>query len=499
MRIVLINPPRIHPKLWGKPSAFQPIDIAYAAAVLEKKHTVSIIDAPTEGWKNLEEIGGKKYRLGLTDEEIASRIRNWKPNLVVITVAFSGWWETAFAVASAIKKVDQNIKTALIGLHPSARPKECLRNKCIDFVVIGEPEQTLSELAETLEHGNKEDLKGVQGLGFVQNGETIITAPRPFIQDLDSLPFPARHLLPLDMLFSAVKKRPIRGEIRKPCARVLTSRGCPHRCVFCSNHIIDGREWRGRSPENVVDELEQIVRTYHVKQVDFEDDNMTFDRKRFERICDLIVERGLHFEWYTPNGVRADGLDENLLKKMRASGCERILIAPESGSQHVVNDIIKKNLDLKKVEQAVILAKKAGIKVGCFFIIGLIGETKDDINTTIKFAYKLRKLGADRFYFSYATPVYGTELYEQAKNGGFLRPEFSDEALVEAQPLIETPEFTANEIRMFCAQANMVNPTLTSDRLRRALRDPKKAIGTLIGKTLASNPNKQSNKNNQAA
>ena len=217
---------------------------------------------------------------------------------------------------------------------------------------------------------------------------------------------------------------------------------------------------------------------------------MTLDKKRMETICDLIIEKKLNIEWFTPNGVRADTLDEHLLKKMKASGCKKIRVAPESGVQRVVDQIIKKNLDLKwrwfvsvntkEVEKAVALSKKVGIKVGCFFVIGLIGETKKDIEESINFAQKLRRLGADGFYFSYATPVYGTELYEQAKRGGFIS--FNDDALAEAQPLIETPEFTADELRELCARAIAVNPTFTRGKLVKAFRNPKKAIKVLLGK-----------------
>jgi anaerobic magnesium-protoporphyrin IX monomethyl ester cyclase len=483
LRVCLVNPPRIQQKLWGKPAAFQPLDIAYVAAVLEKDHAVSIIDCPTEGWRNLQEIDGVKYRLGLTPEQIAQRIRTWKPNLVIITVPFSGWWQTAFETASAVKSVDEGIKTALIGLHPSAKPTESLAQPHIDFVIIGEPERTSQELAVVLEEGGKvEDLKQVKGLGFTVEGKPVITAPRPIIMDLDSLPFPARHLLPMKELFAAVKQTPIRGEIRKPNVRFLTSRGCPNNCIFCSNHIVMGKQWRGRSPENVIAELEQIVHDYGIKQVDFEDDNMTFNRKRMAAICDLMVEHGLHLEWYTPNGVRADCLDAELLAKMRKSGCQRIYVAPESGVQRVVDGLIKKNQDLHKVEQAIIDAHRVGIKVSTFWILGVIGETKADMQATIAYAHKLRTLGADRFYFSYATPLVGTALYRQAKEGGYLRPEFSDEALATAQPLIETPEFTADDLRMLCAQAMRVNPTVNSDRFIRALRNPRKAAGVLLGR-----------------
>lgn len=482
MRICLINPPRIHPKSWGKPNVFQPLEIAYIAALLERQHKVRIIDAPTEGRRNLKQIDGTKYRVGLTNKEIADKIRRWSPDVVGIHIPFSGWWKTAYEVASIVKSIDKDIITVLSGLYPSARPVDSLTHPNTDFVVIGEAEYTMLELVGLLEQKTTEGLKKIRGIGYIKNGETVITPPRPAIQDLDSLPFPARHLLPMEEYFAAVKEVPPRGEIRKPWTMMITSRGCPYNCVFCSVHVVMGRKWRGRSPENVVDEIEQVVRTYHIKQIDFLDDNMTLNKKRMETICDLIVKRGLDIEWYTPNGVRADGLDENLLRKMKASGCKKIRLAPESGVQRVVDQIVKKNLDLKKVENAVVLSRKVGIKVGCFFIIGLIGETKEDIEATIKYAYKLRQLGADSFYFSYATPLYGTELYEQAKRGGFLRDCFSDEALAAVEPLIETPEFTADDLRELCARANLVNPTFTRDKLIKAIRDPKKAIKVLLGK-----------------
>jgi magnesium-protoporphyrin IX monomethyl ester (oxidative) cyclase len=480
MRICLINPPRIHPKSWGKPSVLQPWDLAYVAAVLEKQHKVCIIDAPSEGWKNLEEIDATKYRFGLTIKEIEARIKNWAPDLVVISAPFLGWWKTVSSIAAATKSIDKNIITVLMGADPSARPADCLKKPNIDFVVIGEPEQTILELADTLQKGKLENLKDVKGIAFNEKGEIIVTPPRPFVEDLDSLPFPARHLLPMSTYFAAVKENPLRGEIHKPWVAMITSRGCPHNCIFCSSHIVMGRKWRARSPENVVDEIEQLVKTYNIKQVDFEDGNLTVDKKRMEDICDLIIKRGLDIEWYTPNGVRADGLDEKLLKKMAASGCKKIRIAPESGVQRIVDQTIRKNLDLKKVENAVVSARKVGIGVGCFFILGFIGETKQDIKATINYAHKLRRLGADHFYFSYATPLYGTELYEQAKRGGFLRQCFSEEALAAAEPLIETPDFSATDLRELCVEANLVNPTFTRDKMVRAMRHPKKAIKTLL-------------------
>ncbi|MEM2093622.1 MAG: radical SAM protein [Candidatus Bathyarchaeia archaeon] len=474
MRIYLINPPRIHPKSWGRPNIAQPIEIAYVASILENAHEVAILDVPAEGWRNLEDIDEKRLRVGLADEAIAERVKSWNPDVVGINVPFSGWSKAAFEVASIVKEIDEEIITVMDGVHPSARPLECLQNHNVDFVIIGEPEHTWFELADFLEKGRPpQSLEEIKGIGFrKKNGQAKTTQPRPPIKDLDSLPYPARHLLPMKVYFEAVREMPLRGEINRPWTTMITSRGCPYSCIFCSAHLIRGRIWRGRSPENVVEEIESLVKNYGIRQIDFHDDNLTLDKKRMERICDLIIEKGLDIEWFTPNGVRADTLDGDLLKKMKRSGCRRIYVAPESGVQRIVNDVVKKNLNLKSVENTVALCRKIGIKVACFFIIGLPGETKKDIMATIEYAYHLRKLGADKFYFSYAMPLYGTMLYEIAKQGGYLQKDFSDEALSSVEPQIETQEFTREDLLRLSAIANKVNPILTREKLKSALRNP---------------------------
>ena len=479
MRICLINPPRIQPKAWGKPNVFPPIAMASVAAVLEKTQDVSIIDSPTEGWNNLLEMDETKYRVGLSNETIAQRLSDWNPNVVIIEIPFSGWSITAFEVASIVKKVNIDITVILFGLHPSSRPEDCLKNRAVDFVVIGEPEVTISELIEALEK-KKTDYEEINGLGFKKDGKTVLTSKRSYIENLDALPRPARHLLPMKVYTQAVKQNPLRGEINKPYTIVITSRGCPYNCVFCTHNIVWGKKWRPRSPKNVVDEVEHVIKTYGIKQIDFADDNMTFDVQRMEQICDLIIEKGLRFEWFTPNGIRADTLNEVLLLKMKKSGCKKIRVAPESGVQRVVNKIANKNLDLKKVEEAIVTAKKVGIKVGVFFVMGLIGETKADIEETIRYAYKLRSLGAESFVFSIAMPLYGTKFFEQAKAGGYIKEGFCDYALAATEPLVETPEFTAAELSELCMRANMVNRTLTRTKILRAIRSPRKALKMLL-------------------
>jgi magnesium-protoporphyrin IX monomethyl ester (oxidative) cyclase len=482
MRVCLINPPRIQPKVWGKPNVFPPIPLSYVAAVLEEANEVHVIDAPTEGRKNLKEVNKTTYRVGLSNNQIGEKIKLWAPEVVIIEIPFSGWARTAFEVSSKVKQINNKIITILFGQHPSARPIACLQRDSIDFVVIGEAENTIKELVEYLKAGSSK-LEKIKGLAFIKNDKIVMTPIRPVIENLDTLPMPARHLLPMNEYAVAVKENPLRGVIKKPWTIMITSRGCPFRCVFCTHHTVWGRKWRGRSPQNVVAEIEHLIKNYGIKQIDFLDDNMTLDRNRMEGICDLIVKKQLHVEWFTPSGVRADTLDESLLRKMKKAGCKKIRVAPESGVQKIVDTVIKKNLDLKSVEKAVRLCKKVGLKVGCFFVIGLIGETKDDIKDTINYAYRLRQLGADSFIFSIASPIYGTELYEQAKREGFLKPGFCEDALATAEPLIETPEFSGEDLISLCEIANSVNPAFSRDKIIRALLNPARTLKFLLGKS----------------
>lgn len=483
MRVCLINPPHLIPKAWELTRVFQPLGLAYiAATTLESGHEISLIDARAEGWEKAQETR-EKYCLGLGFEKIVERVRKISPDMVGITVPFSMIAQSAFEVARRVKEMDESVITVLGGPHPSVRPIDCVSRPYVDFVVMGEGEHTIVELIKVLEQEAYAKLREVKGIAYKKRGKPRVTPPRTPIQRLDSLPFPARHLLPMDIYFKVAKRgfAPREG-LNKPWATMITSRGCPYHCVFCSINLTMGRRWRARSPENVADEIEQLVRTYKVKQIDFEDDNMTLDRRRMERICDLIIQRGLDIEWYTPNGVRADTLDENLLRKMKKSGLKGLWIAPESGVQHVVNQIIKKNLDLRKVEAVITLCKKLNISVRCYFVIGLIGETKENIKATIAYARKLKKLGADGFSFCIATPYYGTELYEQAKKLGYLHETFSDETLSVVEPLIETPEFTVNEIRELFEIASKAEPVLTHTNIMRALRNPNLVLDFLSRK-----------------
>jgi magnesium-protoporphyrin IX monomethyl ester (oxidative) cyclase len=482
MRICLVNPPQVIPIEWGDPFIFQPLGLGYIAAVLEKQHKVKIIDARAEGWKNVKKLGDRYY-LGINYDDIGKEIKAFSPDVVGITVPFSVIAQSAFKVASVVKDIDRDIITTLGGPHPTVRPIECASLPYVDFVVIGEGENTIVELTNALENGNLK-LMNIKGIAHKAGGKIVITNPRPFIEDLDSIPFPARHLLPMDIYFEAAKRGLVAhtsGRRKEPWASMITSRGCPYQCTFCSVHLCMGRKYRVRSPENVLEEIDLLIRKYKIRHIDFEDDNLTLDKGRMHQICDLIIQNGYDIELYTPNGVRADRLDEDLLRKMQRAGIKELCIGVESGVQRVVNDIIKKRLDLKKVEEVVRICKRLDIRVWCFFIIGMIGETKEDIKATLRCARKLKKFGANPF-FSIATPYYGTELYQQAKELGYIREPLNDESLSPANPLIETPEFTVDELREFYERAKAMSLTPSRANIIKALKHPKKAIRFLCKK-----------------
>lgn len=463
-KVLLINLPHIQRKGLYPRVVFEPIGLAYIGAVLEKEgYNVHILDAIGSGFDKFTDIDDDRQLVGLSYEEIDNYVRKISPQVVGIGIPFSMRAKGAFSVASGVKQINKNIITILGGIHATSSPLECIQHPDVDYIVTGEGEVPMLKLIKTIKKGNPKELEEIGGIGYKKEGISIINPREIPIENLDELPFPARHLLPMGRYFEASKAF-MTGRHGKRFACVITSRGCPFQCTFCVSHVLMGRRWRYRSPENVVDEIEMLVKKYGIDFIHFEDDNMTLRKDRIIRICDLLIERKLKIKWDTPNGVRADTLDEEVLLKMKASGCQHICVAPESGNQYVVNNIIKKRMDLNKVEEAVRLCKKIGIKVDAFFVIGSVGETKKQIEDTIKFAKKLRKLGVSRCHFHIATPFEGTELYEEAKkNVCLVEP---PQGCIQLETLrIATPEFTVEDIDRYLIEGSKVNPIIPTDKI----------------------------------
>jgi magnesium-protoporphyrin IX monomethyl ester (oxidative) cyclase len=325
------------------------------------------------------------------------------------------------------------------GAHPSTLPKRVLRDQNVDYVVIGEGELTMLNLLKTLSKGAS--FNEIDGFAYREEGKTVINPKKKFIEDLDSLPLPARHLLSMNEYFNA--EAPHGPELmRKPFTSMITSRGCPFNCVFCSIHTIWGHKWRPRSPDNVLLEIEHLIDVYKIREIHFEDDNLTLDKRRIEKICDLILDRGLDVRWFTPNGVAIWTLDRNLLEKMKKSGCYKLCFGIESGCPQTLK-FIKKPINLTRARQVIHWANDVGIWTHGFFVIGFPYETKEAIYETLRFAVES---DLDFASFFIATPLPGTRLLEIVKKEGLIENALNWADLDVFNATLNTKFFTVEEI-----------------------------------------------------
>jgi anaerobic magnesium-protoporphyrin IX monomethyl ester cyclase len=408
MKVLLILPPStLYPG--DVHFASFPLGVGYLAAVLERDgHQVDILDCVIEDQTPKRNRDGT-FHVGLSWENIEQAIRKYSPEILGISCSYSVDINNAKKIAEIVKRVAQ-IPVIIGGAHCSGLPLETLEEENIDYVAIGEGEETLSLLLQSIKKG--EEPSHLDGLGYKKNGKLIVNPKRKFISQLDELPFPARHLFSMDKYINSKRIHGFQLK-RTPYTTMITSRGCPNRCVFCTIHTIWGRKWRSRDPIRVVDEIEYLVKEYGIREIHFEDDNISLSKTRMARICDEIVNRKLDISWATPNGISVNTLDRDLIANMKKSGCYRLFLAIESGNQFVLDHIIKKGLSLEKVKAVSSVLKEFDIEVNGCFVIGLPGETKEHIQDTIDFAMRL---GLDTVAFSIATPYPGSELYEMCKD-----------------------------------------------------------------------------------
>lgn len=439
MRVLLIQPPYdLHAD--DERQAMPPLGLAYIAATLQgRDHEVQIIDCVADDFHRLKPLADGRCRQGLDDEQIKQRIRAFDPQLVGVSCLFSAQSSAAHHVCRLVKQVNPSIRTIMGGAHPSAVPEEVLADPAVDMAAIGEGELTMLRLAEA---GDQDTftLGNPSGLAFCRNGSVQINRPTEYLADLDELPMPARHLLPMTDYF---KYRSPHGAYvkRHPCTNMITSRGCPGRCVFCSIHTVWGRKYRWHSTARVIAEIEHLIDHYGVREIQFEDDNLTLHKQRMTEICQAIIERDLDILWTTPNGVAIWALDEKLIELMRRAGCYHITLAVESGRQEVLKTIIHKPLDLGRVHPVVQACKRLGMGVSAFFVVGFPGETKADITQTFDFAMGL---GVDQACFFTATPYPGTALFQQCLDAGLLTKPVNYSELRVGKPLINTPDWSAD-------------------------------------------------------
>lgn len=390
-KVIFINPYPYYAHGINEATIYPPLGITYLAAVLEK-HNVEckIIDAAV-------------LRLDIT--QVYQQVKAFKPDLIGITTNIV----TARAAMELGKYLRRKLPKAFIifgGPYATAESETVLHRTKADLVVYGEGELTILDLLQ-----NFRNLPAIKGICYRRGAKIFHNGQRELIMDLDSVPFPAYHLLPD---FSHYKSR----SRKVPLGFLISSRGCPYNCIYCNKNIF-GKRFRMRSPANVLTEIELLVGRYKVKQIDILDDNFTLYLPRAEKIFDEILKRKIKVLFNFQNGIRADRLTPQLVKKMKQAGVYKVGIGVESGDREI-QKIIKKSLKLSRVVRATKMLRKAGIVVVCFFMIGLPGETGNSLQKTIDFAIRVDPHIAN---FSVVVPLPQTELYEMIeKEGKFLKP-----------------------------------------------------------------------------
>jgi magnesium-protoporphyrin IX monomethyl ester (oxidative) cyclase len=454
MNLLLINPPQTFYPGSDPPAGNLPLGLMYIAAVLDKAgYKVEILDAFMKG-SAFRKVGDTTD-VGMPYEEIKEEIRRRKPDIVGIANPFTCQVEHAIKVGDISKEVNPNILTVAGGPHVPAVPVQFMEEaENIDIAVVGEGEYAMLDIVRVAE--GKMKISDVKGIVYRENGEIKQNAPRPFIKNLDELPFPAYHLVDMEEYLSGNKIE--YRSFKERSISMITSRGCPFNCCFCSVHLHMGRPFRAHSVDYVIRHIEHVVNTYKVKTIFFEDDNLTFDVKRFEAICDQIIERRIKFNWETPNGIRADYLTRELLEKMKKSGCQSVFFGIESGDQYILDKVIDKSLNLKTVEEVAKMCKEIGISTAAFYIIGFPGEKKEHMLRTVELALRLKKEYDVGMLLHVATPSLGTRLYKECKEKGYIQGDLTSRDFAEVRqtrgmPLINTEDFTANEVKEIAAMA----------------------------------------------
>lgn len=397
-RVVLINP--FYQKLVesiAQTTVGPPLGLAYIAGVLERQgYSVEIIDANAQQ---------------LPVEKIIDKVIEFKAQVAGIT-AVTPTIYLAHRIAGELKKKDSSIFTVIGGIHATALPEETLKKfSGFDFLVRGEGEFVMVELLKAL--SNNLPLAGVHGLAYRQEGAVVINESQLPVEDLDTLPFPARHLL---------KNRLYKSFESNRMTTLIAMRGCPAQCIYCAVHLSAGRICRKRSSANIIEEIKLCVSRYGVRFIAFLDDTFTFDKSWVHGLCKELIESGLHRRIKWSCLTRVDNVDYQLLGHMKQAGCARVEFGIESGSQRML-DFLKKGITLEQIKEAFGMAKKTGLSTMGFAMLNIPGETKEDIADTKRM---LMEIGPDFLQVSFATPYPGTELFRICeKDGLFLSKDWS--------------------------------------------------------------------------
>lgn len=407
---------------------YPPLGLAYIAGSLEQAgHTVNFTDADAES---------------LSMTALRKRIKAFSPDIAGLycsTLMINKVRE----VAQLVKNINTDIVAVVGGPHLSVYPEITIRFSEFDIGVIGEGEIAMCEVTSAIQ--SKADLSNIKGIIFRKNGDIIRTYPRNYISDLDTIPFPAWRLLPIEKYGDILTKT-------NEFATMVTSRGCPFNCIFCSPECRLGRKFRYRSPENILEEILLLKNDFGVEEICFYDDTFTVDKKRVMKLCDEIINRKIDIKWECR--TRVDLVNDELLKKMHLAGCYRIRYGIESGDNQILINLNKK-ITVAQIKDAVTKTKKYNIEVFGYFMLGCPGETIETVNKTLDLSTQLRLDYVNFNIMSIRPP--GSELFSWAVKNGYIESDYWErftkgENLNPAPPLI-TDTLSSSNLKYFQRKA----------------------------------------------
>ena len=440
-RVMLIFPPSTSLALW-EPMVTTPMGIAYlASAVRDAGFDVACLDTVLEAPHQETPINDTVSRFGLTYDQIVDRIHSWQPDVVGLSCIFSNQWPATREVAKKIKAANPEIIVVAGGGHPTFLPELCMEDAPIDFIIKGEGEESFVDLLDRIRKGQAHDQ--VDGLVY-RDGDSIRANPKvKLIHDLDSIAFPAHDLLDPERYFKFAL--PMAYSFLSPRnVPIVTSRGCPCLCTFCSSTHLWGKKYRTRSADNVLRELDWLVDKFGIEEIKVQDDNLTVNKERARKIFQGMIERPYRLHWNTPNGIAVWTLDKEMLTLMKKSGCFEMTLAIESGNQKVLRDLVKKPLKLDKVREINSLARELGIFRVAYFIIGFPGETKEQIMDTIMFNRELKLDITGIFIYN---PLPGSELFQECLRRGYITERsFAEVGNQYFSSVIDSDDWTAKEL-----------------------------------------------------
>ncbi len=429
--VLFVTPPFSYGILDSLSPRSPPLGIAVLAAVLEKKrYSVKILDA---------------FTLGITHEEIIQYIKSENPEILAIASVTANF-PLAMNIFKDAKKECPSLITIYGGPHATILPETVIGNEAVDIIIIGEAEHTIQEVVESIIKKNR-DLENIKGIWYKDTKKNIQKNQlRELIQNLDELPIPAYHLLPMD------KYRPYAAlDVGRKFSTIISSRGCTAHCTFCSSVQMNEYKWRQRSAKLVADEIELLYNQYGINHIYFQDDEFTVNHKRVLDICQEIKARELDIIWECL--TRVNNIKEKVLQAMYDAGCRSIILGVECGYQEGI-DRLNKYITLEQVERAVQITKKVGIEVKCSFLIGFPWEGEKEIKQTIAFA---KKIDADITYFNLLNPYHKTSIFKEIEENNLFIGEdatnWEKHISHGTMPIIRTKYLTAEELSYWNGRA----------------------------------------------